>query len=110
MATDNKYEFTEATKVTHTIIGCHGTFTTDENGTVTDRRPCAPSHNCDWCADFGKFITRFDLSEWRTYWHCAAADNVIDILDVGYWYGDARYEPPEYDWREEYKHPMGKAK
>lgn len=44
--------------------------------------------------------TRFDIIEWLMYHRCAELPSSLDILDLGYWYGDGiQYEPPCWSWR-----------
>jgi hypothetical protein len=58
--------------------------------------------------DTYEHITQFDVTEYLgTYPTENLEGRGVDILDIGYWYqvsDDIRlYEPPEADWRAEYR-------
>ena len=44
-------------------------------------------------------IMKFDLAEYRKAYPDAPEPGSYDILDLGYWMRDGKYEPPDYDWR-----------
>jgi len=46
-------------------------------------------------------IARFDLEEWKGKYQKSELPKSIDILDLGYWYGNnpEQYEEPAHDWR-----------
>jgi hypothetical protein len=72
------------------VISSHGELVIDENGNVLKDR----SHYSD---DALKKIVRFDLAEYRTAYPNYEGDT--DILDIGYWMADGKYEPPEPEFR-----------
>ena len=48
-------------------------------------------------------IARLDVDEWRAaYPGEDVTSGTHDILDFGYWSRDGVYEPPAYDWREDF--------
>lgn len=49
----------------------------------------------------GNHPTRFNIAEYVQFYD--TLEPTIDVLDIGYWYGDreSEYEPPEPDWRNE---------
>jgi hypothetical protein len=74
------------------VFGTYGTLTVDTaDGLVTDYEPSASG-------DDYKIIKKVNLSEWRTHYY-AEPFGRIDILDLGYWTDEGRYEPPTADWR-----------
>jgi hypothetical protein len=85
------------------IVGSsHGELTIDAAGNVVSR-------NIDNTEPDGgghlAAIIRFDIGEWRRHWN-EPLPAAFDILDLGYWYGDAEtgaaaYAPPDAKWREE---------
>lgn len=43
---------------------------------------------------------RFDVEEWKKRYPGKSLVGIyMDILDIGYWMPDGRYEPPADDWR-----------
>lgn len=75
------------------ITSSHGEFEIDKSGLVLKR-------NLDDCEECPEYLTisKFDMDEWKRYWNLPAQDS-YDILDLGYWYGDNKYEEPHIDWR-----------
>lgn len=49
---------------------------------------------------FGYHPLRFDVNEFLQHYHYIKLPSSIDILDIGYWYGDGSYEPPDDDFRQ----------
>ena len=51
-------------------------------------------------------IAKFDVVEWKNTY---AQGNLVscDILDLGYWKKDGKYEPPTEDWREDFRNDTG---
>ena len=75
------------------VFGNHGTLIVDTaDGSIADYDPNPRS-------DEYKNIVRVNLDEWRTHYY-AEPFGRIDILDVGYWTDDGKYEPPDAEWRE----------
>lgn len=48
--------------------------------------------------DLLREIERFNMSEWDNYWK-QERQKTYDILDLGYWLKDGKYEPPSLEWR-----------
>ncbi len=82
------------------IAGTWGTLYVDAaDGKVTDYEPSAEG-------DEYKNIARVNLDEWREHYNASPSGcSSLDILDVGVFLDDGRYDPPEADWRREYGSP-----
>jgi len=84
-----------------TVESSHGELTVDSGGNVLNRK----LDNTD--PDGGGHlaaIVLFNLREWQRYWR-TSLPTAFDILDLGYWYIDAKtgrtsYVPPVADWRQ----------
>lgn len=50
-------------------------------------------------ADFGEIPIRVDLEEWIHRYPGEDIADGNDILDLGLWFADGRYEPPCESWR-----------
>lgn len=80
------------------VSGSHGIIEVDP---VTYQVITTPNDNNEYSS-----IIKFDIDEYREYWAgtVKASSNEIDILDLGYWYGESnKFESPEIHWREEIK-------
>lgn len=73
------------------ISGSHGNITINEFGRII---------SCD--EGEYKSIKEFDAFEWINHYNKPFPSN-LDILDMGYWLYDGTYEPPCYDWRNEFR-------
>jgi hypothetical protein len=81
-----------------TAQGSNGSFTFDpKTGEVIQHEP-DPSSDEPYTN-----IVRVDVAEWRLAYPGEALEDVIDILDLGYWMKDGTYEPPAEDWREDFR-------
>jgi len=67
------------------------------------------TYHADEDGQFLKTIDRIDLAEWKKKYpdETLEEDDDLDILDVGYSYGD-KYESPAHDWRAEFRQPQKK--
>lgn len=82
-----------------TVIGSHGTFTADlKTGEVREHFPHFGEAMDDAEVHGYPDIVRVDVDEYRRAYPDEEVDTV-DILDIGYWLTDGRYEPPEPDYR-----------
>jgi len=80
------------------VTSSHGTFIIEsETGCVID----SDLDDCEDCPEY-ETISKFDIEEWCKYWKREPEERYYDILDLGYWYGDGKYEKPENDWRKEF--------
>jgi len=58
----------------------------------------------DSADEFFPKIWEIDIEEFEKYYNKKInEDDIIDILDLGYWLEDGTYEPPCQDWRDEIK-------
>lgn len=88
------------------VYGNHGRLEVDaETGIVVSRDGACDCELCNMPEVNYGHIGRFDVAEWEaTYPDDELVGRQIDILDLGYWWGeDETYEPPEYDWRAEFR-------
>lgn len=77
------------------IYSSHGELTINEQGEVIE----CDCDNCDDnCIDN---IAKVDVEEWKKYHNVTELPtDGIDILDLGYWTKDGRYDEPAHDWRQ----------
>lgn len=91
------------------VQSSHADFTINPvTGAILTRQPQADG-------DDMSFIQRFDIEEWRKrnggiqFTSAILGLRSIDILEIGYWYGDNQYEPPEPDFLQEIEKNMEQA-
>ena len=81
---------------TFLVLSSGGSLKVDaQNGVVIE---CSTHRNED---NELKQIARFDLKEYKEHYKVAEIPGNVDILDLGYWNKDGRYERPVDDWRSE---------
>jgi hypothetical protein len=74
-----------------TVNSSHGTLVIDADGNVVK--------GSVYDDDELKNIVRFDLEEYRKQYPDEPEPSSYDILDLGYWTDQGKYEPPDEDWR-----------
>lgn len=79
-------------KPTCIVIGTGGSITIGVDGDVLETDIKSAEHS-----DLYSSIVKFDLAEYRR--HYGKTDTQYDILDLGYWCSDGKYEPAEEDFR-----------
>lgn len=81
---------------TVTVRSNHGTADYDcVTGWLTDS---------DWAAGQEQYLpTRLDVFEWRRKYPGERIVGEHDILDFGMWMQNGEYEPPEEEWRKEFR-------
>ena len=91
------------TEKTFYVFGNHGSLKVSYTGEVLEVSD--NPHSDDSYAG----IIHFDVEEWkRAYPDEELCD--MDILDIGFWDSDGRYEGPEEDWREEFRDDLKTGK
>ncbi len=79
-------------------------FVSSSNGSLEVNRETGEVIEC-FLSDGGEGIdqiAKFDLDEWKKRYETELPDS-IDILDLGYWQKDGKYESPEKSWRLEHR-------
>lgn len=85
------------------VNSSHGTIDIFPNGQVVSFTANDPK---DEDAKNLARIVRFDVEEWKQHWNQDLPKGWMDILDLGYWLDNGKYEPPVQDWRDNFRDQM----
>lgn len=75
---------------TFMVLSNHGEIEVDELGRIT---------NVQRWDDSESIPRSFNVEEWRKHYGRQHLPDVLDILDLGFWYDDG-YQEPEHEWRD----------
>jgi hypothetical protein len=77
-----------------TVHSSHGDIELDWEGKIVSPTPASFDEN------YGD-VVRFDLAEYKKYYAGLSSEKYMefDILDLGFWLENGKYEPAEDDWR-----------
>ena len=82
------------------VESSYGSITVDSQGNILDSNIEEIGGDDEWAATM-RSATKFDIDEYEQWWQKRIASGV-DILDIGFWFGEGEYCPAEADYRREH--------
>jgi hypothetical protein len=90
-----------------TIESSWGIVTTDDEGNVIELDVLEVDEDGERC--YLLDIAKFDIAEWDRFYENkfnepSPKPSEFDVLDLGYWLKDGKYNEPNHIWRDEIYH------